>query len=677
MPVFVHRRQHGPVHCTELHNVYFRFPLAFLTPDEGKLKPNSTKFSRNSDSRCNKMHQPLSLFDKWIQENNELVNKWKEQEGGGDTLTRDQNQNHTRLIWCSSEFHKLLRKIQGIPPSTDHTQLELTVVYNACVCLIAQSQFSEAESLLTQATQRVLQMTGDGSFASDPPVFWKTALKSVGNTALNPCVMYLFCLQWAIWLATCKLQTIQELQDELLFVFETLSSGVREEERSVPRRKSSDIPLPVMEQRRLIKLIHICTFIAQGAELLSEGRSSEALSGLQSASSLPAPRTLISYTHLLSGSCLAHMSRPQMALQCYRMALETDSQCVCALYQSMLIYRQLGNTQAEIQALRLLHSTLMLPSATEASPASSDLLPSSLLLQTLSLSRLLSVPSALSVLHSLALKCVLHERVSDGVEYYLDLLAALHSEDQPGVHAEGPSLPKLPELYLQAGAALLMARRPADCMALCDEVITTTLELLPGKVVLKEPEECEAETRAVCAEVEDRVGMLLWVGAAYLLQGHCYTHLRDWKQAVTTYTRCLNLLVKVRFKKRGFQPQIPSADMVGMQGTDLCILQRLKGLSLAGRGISFTQTDQLREALRDLQLSIQAFPEGTGAGLWCGEVLWRLGRKREAVACWEKTWSVTPHFSVQSLSVYLQEPQSGPLLDSTELHRRIEELTST
>lgn len=45
-----------------------------------------------------------------------------------------------------------------------------------------------------------------------------------------------------------------------------------------------------------------------------------------------------------------------MALQCFRKALETDSRCICALYKSMLIYRQLENTQAEIQALRLLHS---------------------------------------------------------------------------------------------------------------------------------------------------------------------------------------------------------------------------------------------------------------------------------------------------------------------------------
>lgn len=40
---------------------------------------------------------------------------------------------------------------------------------------------------------------------------------------------------------------------------------------------------------------------------MSEGQSSEALSDLQSALSLPAPRALIAYVHLLSGSCLAQM----------------------------------------------------------------------------------------------------------------------------------------------------------------------------------------------------------------------------------------------------------------------------------------------------------------------------------------------------------------------------------
>ncbi|KAE8292251.1 Fanconi anemia group G protein-like protein [Larimichthys crocea] len=621
-----------------------------------------------------KVCQPPSLLDRWMQENNELVNKWQ-QEAGGDAVSRDQK---AHLRSCSSEFHKLLQKIQGVPPLADHTQLELTVVYNACVCSVAQSHFSEAELLLIQATERVLQITGDNPVATDPPVFWKTALKSVANTALNSSIQYILCLQWAIWLATCQLKTIQEFQDELFSLSESLSTGDRVDRRSGASGKSSDIPLLVMDPRRLFELLQICTYIAQGAEKLSEGQSSEALSVLQTASSLPAPKTLVAYTHLLSGSCLTHMSCPQMALQCYRKALETDSWCVCALYQSMLIYRQLSNTQAEIQALRLLHSTLMLPSATEPALAGTHLLSPSLLLCSKPLNSLLSVPSALFVLHSLAQKCVIYGRVSEGVECYLDLLNTLHSEDQHGMHIEVHSLPRLPELYLEAGAALLMARRPTDCMALCDEVISTTLELLPDKLVLEEPEEkCEAEARPVGEEGEDRVGMLLWTGAAYLLQGHCHTNLKDWKQAVTHYTRCINLLVKVHFKRRGFQPQIPSVDMVGKQGTDLYILQRLKGLSLAGRGISFSQTDQLREALRDLQLSLQAFPDCVGAGLWCGEVLWRLGRRREAAACWEKTWSFTTQSSAENLSLYLKEPQSGPLLDSTELRHRIQGLGPT
>ncbi|XP_040898367.1 Fanconi anemia group G protein isoform X2 [Toxotes jaculatrix] len=626
------------------------------------------------------MHSSTTLLNKWVLENNQLVNKWKQPEGGGDTLSRDHNRTHLRC--CSAEFHKLLRKIQGVPHLADQTHLELSVVYNACVFSTALSQFTEAELLLTQAVQRALQMTGVEPVTSDHPVFWRKVLKSAGNTPLNSCVLHLLCLQWAIWLATCQLKTIQELKEELSFLFETLCGEAGDDGRSKTRGKTSDIPLLVTDPRTLVELLQICTSIVQGAERLNEGQSSEALSDLQTASSLPAARTLVAYVHFLSGFCLARMSCPQMAVQCYRKALETDSSCACALYQSMLIYRHLGNIQAEIQALRLLHSTLMLPSAPVPALANTHLLSPSLLLCSQSLSSLLTVPSALSVLHDLALKCVLHGRLSEGVEHYLDLLAVLHSEDEHGqkqsqsqVHAEATALPRLPELYLEAGAALLMARRPADCMALCNEVIGTTLELLPEKLVLEDPEErSEAETRDVNMEGEDKVTMLLWTGAAYLLQGHCHTHLKDWKQAVTHYTRCINLLVKVRIKKKGFQPQVPSADMVVKQGTDLCILQRLKGLSLAGRGISFTQTDQLREALRDLLLSLQSFPECVGAGLWCGEVLWRLGRRQEAAACWEKTWSFTTQSSVEALPVYLQEPQSGPLLDSTELRRRIQEL---
>ncbi|KAM9393698.1 Fanconi anemia group G protein isoform 2-T2 [Pholidichthys leucotaenia] len=621
------------------------------------------------------MNPQPSLFNSWVLENNKLVNKCKDKEGGQGVFSQDLNQVHLR--WCSSEFHKLMKKIQGVPPHLDHTPLELAVVYNACVCSVARCQFEEAQLLLTQAAERANQITGDDP-GTPEPLLIRTFLRSVRTTALSPCGVYLLCLQWAIWLATSQLKTVQEFQREISSHFEEVGGGVGDQARA--RGKISNVPLFIMEPKRLMELLHISTSLSQGVERMNEGQTSEALSVLRVAATLPGPRDLVAYTHLLSGSSLSKMGCPHMALQCFRKALETDSGCVSALYQSVLIYRQLGNAQAEIQALRILHSTLMLPLATEPSMAGIHPLSSSLLLSSQSLSSLLSVPTALSVLHSLALKCVLHGRISEGVEHYLDLLAVLQSNEPHGInmHAEGTTFPRIPELYLEAATALLIAQRPADCMPFCKEVISITQELLPEKVVIEEPEEGSGtETRDVCVKGHDKLWMILWASSAHLLLGHCHTQENNWNQAVTHYTRCVNLLVKVHFKKTGFPTQIEGADVHIKYGTEQCILQRLKGLSLAGRGISFTQMDRLKEGLRDLELSLQALPEASSAGLWCGDVLWRLGRKQEAAACWEKTWSLTSQPSVDNLPVYLQELHSGPLLDSSELRSRIQKLGPT
>uniref|UniRef100_A0A3B5MN85 FA complementation group G n=1 Tax=Xiphophorus couchianus TaxID=32473 RepID=A0A3B5MN85_9TELE len=604
------------------------------------------------------MIQSTSLLESWTQENNQLASSCKV--------------NPSLISWVSC------LSLSGIPPHLDRAQLELSVAYNTCVCFTAQSQFDEAELLLTQSAQRLLQIAGDDPGTSDPSVLWRAALKSVTGTALRRYVLNLLCVQWGVWLAKSRLNAMQDFQE--MSLLEAQSGAVGNDCMAETKEKIPNIPILVLDPRRLVDLLKICTTIVQGAERLTEGWS--VLSALQAASASPAPRALIAYTHLLSGSCLAHMNRPQMALQCYRKALEADPRCVCALYQSALIYRRLENLQAEVQALRILHSILLLPSSTEPAMAAGRLLSPSLFLCSQSLSSLLSVPSALSVLHSLALKCVIHGRVSEGVECYLDLLAALQSEDQHGVrvHAAVSTLPKLPRLYLEAGAALVMAQRPADCMALCDEVIGSTLDLLPEKVLLEDPGDGRvAGSREMTEEAENGLVRLLWTAAAYLLQGHCYSQLKDWKQAVTHYTRCINLLVKVHYK---------DTDKDAEQGVDLCVLQRLKGLSLAGRGISFAQIDRLKESLRDLHLSQQAHPEGVSARRWYGEVLWRLDRKQEAAACWEQTWSHPipsmtcllcfvlwwePQFFCRALPVYAQELQSLPVLDSAKLQQKLQE----
>lgn len=605
-----------------------------------------------------KMIKTTPLLDKWVQENNDHVNTWKEKEGEVNTLNQDQKQSILRRL--SSEFHKLLSKIQGAPFLAGITNLELTVMYNACVFSISLSEFSEAEQIVTHSMAKVLQIPDYKEAGSHSLVFWrKVSEESLKHTDLSVCIGQLFYLQWAIWLATCRFNIIQELEKEISLFFNTLEDT---------GGKLPDTLLLVLEPKVLVELLRVCTLIAQGAEKIKDGQISEAFVDLQAATSLPAPTTLVASTHLLLGSSLVQMNRPQMALLCYRKALETDAHCVSALYQSILVYRKLENTQAEIQALQLLHSALMLSSTAECGIAGLQLIFPSLLLCSQSLCNLLSVPSALTVLHTLAIKCVLHGRVSEGVEHYLDLLASLHTDQQNlQVTMKALQLPRLTELYLEAGAAMLMAQRTADCILLCDEVINTTLDQLPERLVL------EAVPSNLSVDRDDKGAMILWTGAAYLLQGHCHTYLKDWKQAVTLYTRCVNLLVKVCFKKKGLQPQIPSTDMVDKEGTELFILQRLKGLSLAGRGICFAQTDQLREALRDLQLSLHAFPECVGAGLWHGEVLWRLGRRQDAAGCWKKTWSFNPQSPKESVCVYLLEPPTDHLMDPTELRLRMQE----
>uniref|UniRef100_A0A3P9MZQ4 FA complementation group G n=1 Tax=Poecilia reticulata TaxID=8081 RepID=A0A3P9MZQ4_POERE len=573
------------------------------------------------------MIQSTSLLESWTQENNQLASSCK-------------LSSHVFLFLCLS--------LSGIPPHLDRAQLELSVVYNTCVCFTAQSQFDEAELLLTQTAQRLLQIAGDAPGTSDPSVLWRAALKSVTGTALHYRVLSLLCLQWGVWLAKSRLNAVQDFQE--MSLLEAQSGAVWNDCRAETKEKISNIPILVLDPRKLVDLLKICTAIVQGAERLTEGWS--VLSALQAASASPAPRALIAYTHLLSGSSIDN--RKSRVLGCFIAV----SICVCVC-----------------TSLRILHSMLLLPSTTEPAMAAGCLLSPSLFLCSQSLSSLLSVPSALSVLHSLALKCVIHGRVSEGVECYLDLLAALQSENQHGVrvHAAVSTLPKLPRLYLEAGAALLMARRPADCMALCDEVIGSTQDLLPEKVLLEDPGDGRvAGSGEVTEEAENGLVRLLWTAAAYLLQGHCYSQLKDWKQAVTHYTRSV-VLVLDWFYSDCFCTQVKYLK----KKKNLCVLQRLKGLSLAGRGISFAQIDRLREALRDLQLSRQAHPEGVSARRWYGEVLWRLDRKQEAAACWEQTWSNPIPSLSEALPVYAQELHSGPLLDSAELHQKLQELGPT
>ena len=102
--------------------------------------------------------------------------------------------------------------------------------------------------------------------------------------------------------------------------------------------------------------------------------------------------------------------------------------------------------------------------------------------------------------------------------------------------------PRGAELYLEAAAALLLAGRGPDCWALCDEVLSATLDLLPQRLTLGDPSEDQDQDRDRDRDQDqdrdqDPLDVVLWAGSAHLLQAHCQAALEDWKQAVTCYTR--------------------------------------------------------------------------------------------------------------------------------------------
>ena len=104
--------------------------------------------------------------------------------------------------------------------------------------------------------------------------------------------------------------------------------------------------------------------------------------------------------------------------------------------------------------------------------------------------------------------------------------------------------PRGAELYLEAAAALLLAGRGPDCWALCDEVLSATLDLLPQRLTLGDPSEDQDQDRDRDRDRDrdqdrdqDPLDVVLWAGTAHLLQAHCQAALEDWKQAVTCYTR--------------------------------------------------------------------------------------------------------------------------------------------
>ncbi|XP_059403857.1 Fanconi anemia group G protein [Carassius carassius] len=602
------------------------------------------------------------LVDRWSEENNNIILTWKQNE-------RVLEPDHHVKKRCWSESLKLLQKIQGIPADTERLELEMTISYNTFLFSLNFSNASEIEESLTNSLLRGLEACGSQVSCSDPVQLWETVLHSFGASVFVPCVHKLLLIQWMLWLMQGQLDRVLTLLMQTNHKRERSAPvNLQTETRNLDLSTEEDSSLKVaMAAKDLKDLLHICTVMCQGVEQMKMEKYSEALEAFQEAEGLPSPRSLLAQLHNLTGQSFAKLGQPHCALHFYRKAVEVDCACHSALYQSALVFRQLGNPKAEMEALHLLYSAVQLQS--DKSSSSATLVSPAVLFGGAQMTFISRVPSPSLILHTLAHTCVFNGSISDGVEYYLDLLASLQSDGKDLIlNGDGTSFPRIPVVYLEAGFALLKAKRYGDALVVCEEVITSTLDVLPERLLLDADEKLKGADADVVLE---NVDLVLWAGAAHLLQAQAHWKLKDTKEAITDFTRAINQLVKVFIKQKDWKQKHfgNSEAMIERMVT----VEAAKGQALAGRGLCFLEGGQLKEALRDLNLSLQMTQGCKNTEMWLTEVLWRLNRREEASAQWRDIHSTKDAPKSIKLPLYLQLWPDDTAFDFSDLKKKMEE----
>ncbi|XP_048787369.1 Fanconi anemia group G protein isoform X5 [Lagopus muta] len=439
-------------------------------------------------------------------------------------------------------FGELLLRMRGLPPALPAMPLELTVLYNSLLFVMGTSDCAikgEAEGI-RQGLCRVLEACGTSGQDLSTEELWQKVLQEVTVEELQAPLHRLGALQAAWWLADSCLQSITDL-------FRLLSSA--EDPGRAPcsgeknelltllkawRAPAEEVSVSLVQSAEDLKGT-LCTAAAflQGLQELEAGNLPTTLCLLQEAAGGFCSTRVLAQIYVCLGCCAQRMGKPQTALQYLKRALQVDFQCHPALSHIAAVYQELGETDAELQALSLLYEALEKnsPSATSTSPY--FLIQADLLVNTPMLASLLRHHHPSEVKYLLAQRCLQDGRVADAVEYYLDFLALLQEGLQQQVPLDsGSPLPRIPEVFLEAASALEQDGRHQDSLTVCDEVISRTTHLIPQIVQVEEkleqPEHASLETGlagGLLSQKRESLFCLMWRAAAYLHQGWAWTKL--------------------------------------------------------------------------------------------------------------------------------------------------------
>ncbi|NXL62425.1 FANCG protein, partial [Chordeiles acutipennis] len=534
----------------------------------------------------------------------------------------------------------------GLPAALPALPLELTVIYNSLLCTVGASDSAiegEAEGI-RQGLLRVLEACGACGQHLSTEELWQKVLQEVTAQELQAPLHRLGALQAAWWLSASRLGSTAGLFRLLSSAEDTgrahCSKGENEllsllKAWRVPAEEAS---LPLVQSAEDLKEI-LCTAAAflQGLQELEAGNFPTALSLLQEAAGGFCSKRVLAQIYTCLSCCAQRMGKPQTALQHLKRALQVDFYCLPALSHVAAVYHELGETDAELQALTLLYEALEKnpPAASSSSPH--FLMRTELLVHTPILASLLRHRHPSEVKYLLAQRCLQDGRVADAVEHYLDLLALLQEGLQQQVPLDGSSaLPRIPEVFLEAASALEQAGRHQDAITLCEEVISRTTDLIPRMLRVEErleQPECPSPGAGLAggllSQKKESLRCLAWRAAGYLQQGWAWDALGESKEAITHFSRCLGDLLRVQLCGSGVEPTenlLPEVE----------VLQKIRLLSLIGRGTQFLELGRHKEALLDFQHSLQISPGDPAATSYLVQALWKLNRKQEAAARWQK-----------------------------------------
>ncbi|XP_029057436.1 Fanconi anemia group G protein [Monodon monoceros] len=584
-----------------------------------------------------------SCLDLWREKNDQLIQQAKVAQDSGLSPRRQQ------LAQDALEgLRGLLHSLQGLPAAVSVLPLELTVICNFITlrASLAQGFTEDLAQDIQQGLERVLETQEQLKARLEHGLrgLWDSVLHvSSLLPELLPALHHLAGLQAALWLSTDRLgdltlllQTLNVSQsrasEDLLLLLKTWR----------PPAEESDAPLTLQDAQNLRGVLLTAFAYRQGLQELITGNLPRALSSLHEAASGLCPRPVLVQVYTALGTCLRKMGSPQRALLYLVAALKGESTWGPPLLEASRLYRQLENTAAEIECLELLVEALSVAHIPEA--------PQLLIEVELLLPR----PDPASPLHCgtqsqakylLASRCLQTGRAENAAEHYLDLLALLLDGLEPKFSPPPcPRGPCVPEVFLEAAAALIQAGRAQDALTVCEELLSRMSSLRPKRPRLWEDARRGTRELPHCSP---------WVSAAYLLQGHARVQLGAQKEAISEFSRCLELL----FQATPTDKEQGPASSCEQGCTSDVALQQLRAAALISRGLEWVASGQDTKALQDFLLSVQVCPGNQDASFHLLQTLRRLDRRDEATALWRRLEAQTElpqENAAWSLPLYLE-----------------------